>query len=180
MLNRAFEKRENLLGSSYYFPFKVLAEFAKQEPETVRALFQNLYNETLPLNERIAAFQQAFEPFIKRQGEQYSTWRQSFQDLRAVIVYLTFRFPEKYYLYKSSVYRKFAAYVGYTPKYGKKEQYANYADLCDLVRAVAVKDDKLIAMNRERLTPDCYADSDYHIFTKVATTLSVAGNSLMI
>jgi MoxR-like ATPase len=163
MLNRAFEKRENLIASSYYFPYKVLNEFAKQEPETVRALFVKLYDETLPLKDRIAEFQQAFEPFVKRQAEQFLNWKQSFQDLHAVSVYLTFRYPDKYYIFKSSIYRKFAAYVGYEPKYDKKEQYVNYTDFFDVIREAAIKDDELIAMSRSRLTTECYADSEYRM-----------------
>ncbi|MCL2336789.1 MAG: AAA family ATPase [Firmicutes bacterium] len=165
MLNNSLAKHETLLVGAYYFPYRVLAEFAKQEPETVRMLFKNLYDETLPLKERIVDFQQAFEPFLKRQREQaqYSGWKQSFQDLHAVSVYLTFKYPDTYYIFKSSVYRKFAAYVGYTPKYDKKEQYANCADLFELIRGVAIKDEELTAMSRNRLTPDCFADSNYRI-----------------
>jgi hypothetical protein len=163
MLNRAFEKRENLIGSAYYFPYKVLTEFSRQEPETVRTLFKSLYDESLPLKERIADFQQAFEPFVKRQREQYSNWKQSYQDLHAVSVYLAFKYPDKYYIFKSSIYRRLAAYVGYAPKYDKKEQYAYYADLFDIVRDVAVKDDELTTMSCKRLTDDCFEDKDYRM-----------------
>jgi 5-methylcytosine-specific restriction protein B len=163
MLNKALAKRENLIGSAYYFPYKVLAEFARQEPEIVRALFMRLYDESLPLNDRITEFQQAFEPFVKRQSEQFSNWKQSFQDLHAVSVYLAFKYPDKYYIFKSSIYRKLAPYVGYVPKYDKKEQYANYADLFDVVREVAVQDDELTAMSRNCLTADCFKDKDYRM-----------------
>jgi hypothetical protein len=163
MLNKSFEKRENLIGSAYYFPYKVLAEFAKQEPETVRELFRRLYDESLPLNDRITEFQQAFEPFVKQQSEQFSNWKQSYQDLHAVSVYLAFKYPDKYYIFKSSIYRKLAAYIGYAPKFDKKEQYANYADLLDIVRAVAAHDNELTALSRNRLTTECFEDKNYRM-----------------
>jgi hypothetical protein len=163
MLNRAFEKRENLIGSAYYFPYKVLAEFAKQEPETVRNLFKRLYDESWPLKERIVEFQQAFEPFVKRQAEQFSNWKQSFQDLHAISVYLAFHDPDKYYIFKSSIYKKFSKYLGYKPKYDRKEQYANYTDFLDVVREAIVKDCELTAMSRNRLSTDCFPDSDYRM-----------------
>ena len=172
MLSVAFEKHVNLLGSSYYYPLKVLVEFAKQEPETVRSLFENLYNETLPLNERISSFQQGFDPFVKRQREQYSSWKQSFQDLHAISVYLAFEYPDSYYIFKSSIYRKLAAYVGYAPKYDKKEQYANYADLCDLIREIAIEDEQLTEMSRKRLSPDCFTDTNYRM---LATDIAYFG-----
>ncbi|GHV48188.1 hypothetical protein FACS189499_07100 [Clostridia bacterium] len=163
MLVKAFEKRANLIGSSYYFPYKVLAEFASLEPETVRTLFHHLYDETLPLDERIVKFQQAFEPFVKRQNLQYDNWKQSFQDLHAVSVYLAFKYPDKYYIFKSSIYKKLAAYVEFAPKHDKKAQYANYTDLFDVVHEVVVEDDELTAMSRGRLTEDCFADSNYRM-----------------
>ncbi|GHV40570.1 hypothetical protein FACS189490_05950 [Clostridia bacterium] len=165
MLEKAFEKRENLIGSAYYFPYKVLAEFARQEPETVRAMFAALYDEARLLDERIAEFQQAFEPFIRRQSKQFDTWKQSYQDLHAVSVYLAFRYPEKYYIYKLSIYRKLAAYVGYAAKRDKAEKYANYADLLDIVRGVLKNDGELTAMSRTRLEDDCYADNEYRMLT---------------
>jgi hypothetical protein len=57
-------------------------------------------------------------------------------------------------IFKSSIYRKFSACVGYKPKYDKKEQYANYTDLFDVVREVAIQYDELTAMRRNRLTED--------------------------
>ncbi|GHU56655.1 hypothetical protein AGMMS49975_20360 [Clostridia bacterium] len=163
MLVKAFEKRANLIGSSYYFPYKVLAEFASLEPETVRTLFHNLYDETLPLDERIVKWRQVFEPFVKRQNLQYDNWKQSFQDLHAISVYLAFKYPDKYYIFKSSIYKKLAVYVGFAPKHDKKAQYANYTDLFDVIREVVVEDDELTALSLGRLTEDCFADSNYRM-----------------
>ena len=163
MLNRAFEKRVNLIGSAHYFPYKELIEFGKQELETLRAIFKNLYDETKPVTERIDEFQQVFELFTKKQSALFSNWKQSYQDLHAISVYLTFRYPEKYYIYKSSMYSKFSKYIGYMPKYDKKEKYANYTDFIDMIREIAVQDDELTAMSRNRLTSECYADNDYRM-----------------
>jgi 5-methylcytosine-specific restriction protein B len=163
MLVKSFDKCENLLRSAHYFPYKAIAEFAKQEPETVRSLFRVLYNEALPLDERIAEFQEVFEQFVHRQNLRDSNWKKSFQDLHAVSVYLAFKYPDKYYIFKSSVYKKLADYVGFLQKHNAKEKYANCTDLFDLIREIAIADDELTTLSRNRLTEDCFADSHYRM-----------------
>jgi len=163
MLAKAFEKHINLLGSSYYYPYRVLLEFSKQAPGTVKAMFVNLFEESLPLAERITAFQNSFDPFMKRQRERFSSWKQSFQDLRAVSTYLAFEYPEKYYIFKAMVYRKLASYIGFTPKKDKKDRYGNCSDLFDLIHRVAREDEELLELSKNRLNNECYSDSTYRM-----------------
>ena len=43
MLKNSLDKTFNLLASTHYFPGKMIKEFAEKEPETVRQMFKNLF-----------------------------------------------------------------------------------------------------------------------------------------
>ena len=49
MINKAFADTNNLLMSNMYFPFGMIKGFTEKEPETVRSMFYNLYDETVDL-----------------------------------------------------------------------------------------------------------------------------------
>ena len=93
MLERAFAKQNNLLGlSGVYKPLFVIVAFAQSEPENVRRLFKTLYDETQPLEDRINEFVGGVELFVsKMKQEDPELWKNTFQDLHAVSVYLTFK-----------------------------------------------------------------------------------------
>ena len=93
----------------------MLVEFAQADPEAVRELFRMLYNEELPLAQRYTAFREGFENYIKQRRKQETDQNrtlQHFQDLRAVMVYLTCEYPETYYLFKSRVFAAFGGLEG--------------------------------------------------------------------
>lgn len=172
MAELAFRKMANLLTSGMYYPYKMLVEYAQAEPEAVRELFRMLYNEELPLAQRYTAFREGFENYIKQRRKQETDQNrtlQHFQDLRAVMVYLTCEYPETYYLFKSRVFAAFRDRIGYVEEKPKQKSVVwkveSYTRMCRLILEEIQKDPELMEMSRSRLDDDCYQDEAYHLLT---------------
>ena len=56
MLSAALSKTFNLLNSVNHFPGRMIIIFAQEEPETIRAMFRHLFDESIDLEERIKKF----------------------------------------------------------------------------------------------------------------------------
>ena len=162
MLSEAFKKSANLLAAAMYYPLRMIIAYAKEEPETVRELFKVLYNENLPFVERYEMFRAGFEKYVSEKGLNH------YQDLRAISVYLTFEYPEKYFMYKYKMYKDFKEKVGYAESNTAKsdtEKYDNYIGLCNKVLEFVKQDDVLQELSRSRLDSTCYKDEGLHILT---------------
>ena len=155
MLERSFSKHVNLLDSGVARPLGLMVFFAKQEPETVRNLFRMLFDETRPLDGRISDYASGVGFFVDKMKQEDEQWKSTFQDQHTISVYLTFKYPENYYIYKYSILKAVAPVFGI-------EQYSDrltaYTHMCDAIREIAVSDEALIKMSYARLGEDCYQD----------------------
>ena len=163
MYAEAFKEASNLLAANMYWPYKMVITFAEQEPEKVRALFKMLYNEEIPLAQRYVDFRAAFDEFYKPQKLNH------YQDLHAISVYLSFEYPDKYYIYKYKVFKDFSSNIGYVTDRSKfqSEVYKLEAffDVCELVLEEVKKDTELQEISSARLDEGCYEDSGLHLLT---------------
>jgi 5-methylcytosine-specific restriction protein B len=155
MLERAFSKHINLLDVGVARPLGVLVFFAKREPETARSLFSMLYDEIEPLEGRISGFMSGVDLFVSKMKQEDANWKSTFQDQHAVSVYLTFRFPENYYIYKYNVLKAVAPFFGIELT---ADRLTTFWQMCDAIREVAVADEELTLMSHNRLNNDCYQD----------------------
>ncbi|MFR8469834.1 AAA family ATPase [Eisenbergiella tayi] len=170
MFSVAFSKASNLLAANMYYPYKVACEFAENEPETVRALFKELYDERVPLGKRYDDFRDGFKKYLKVLQERepvHMMHLNHYQDLHAVSVYLTFEFPGTYYLYKAKVYNSFKNLTGYVEDRGKVRSVVwkieNCNRMCSEVWKTVKKDQELLAMSKKRLTADCFRDEEGYL-----------------
>lgn len=105
MLDDSLSKTENLLVSMNYYPRKMIARYAKDLQNETRQAFINLFDETQDIIQRINSFKTFGVESINRlePGRNLS----GYQDDRAIAVYLSLKYPEKYYLYKSRMIGNF-------------------------------------------------------------------------
>ncbi len=165
MFANAFRKHGNLLMAQMYYPYKMACEYAEKHPEEARALFRQLYDESIPLGQRYKTFRAAFNDYIKEKLQEEQGRKKHlnhYQDLHAVTVYLAFEYPEKYCIYKSSIYEGFKNLVGFAEDRGKAKSEVWKIENCnrlsdDIMKAIA-EDPEVIKMSRERLGEDCYKD----------------------
>lgn len=164
----------NLLTSSMYYPYRMLGELSSFEPETMRSLFRRLLDEERPLSQRYEEFRDGCDKCRARYQKTvpgHESANNHYQDLRAISVYLTFEYPEKYYLYKYQMYKQFTDLLGLssvrqTTK-GEKAEFAltSYNEMCDKILEAIRKDPELQAMSKARLDENSYQDPEFHLLT---------------
>ena len=105
MFKIATEKTFNLLASNHHFPKAMIGEFIKSAgTEVVREMFTILFDETKDLAERIAYFIETSDNNLTKYfGDKYAS---HFQNLNSISTYLWLRFPDKYYIYRYSEYKR--------------------------------------------------------------------------
>lgn len=168
MIKEATSKHVNLLASTNYFPVGMIQSFASVDKERTRNMFRMLYDEEKDLSQRITDFMSEAEAFRKTHDIE---WRNHYQDLRAISVYLTFRYPEKYYIYKYKELKKTVDILGDTFTFkGKDDNGPFYASCVEYLNRLCKRlssDEELQSMMHERLDNEssCYNDIARHITT---------------
>ena len=175
MISEAFAKAYNLLAGYNYYAYAMLCNLAQQDPENMRSLFKMLYNEELPLGERLNTFwDRCAEMMVvfKETSHDPKKAKNHYQDLRALCVYLSFQYPEKYYLYKEKMYREFKNQIGFqetsTEKSGSLKKYENFSRMCSEVLKAIREDPELLNKQHDQLKnePDCFPDEALHLLTQ--------------
>ena len=85
MLEEAFGKAKNLLASAMYYPYRMITEYARVNPEEVRRIFKILYDESLPLEERYQVFRDSCKSGIdqiRAQNPEYEKAVNHYQDVQ--------------------------------------------------------------------------------------------------
>ena len=100
MLKESLAKTENLLTVGMFFARGMLLGLTNKEPETVREMFRNLFDESKDLSQRVSEFTNAADELHKRNPG----GKKHFQGTRAISVYLWLKYPEKYYAYHYAIY----------------------------------------------------------------------------
>lgn len=164
MLSQSIRLTRNLLKSGQYFPLRMLTNYAKQAPEELRQLFKNLYNEESDIYQRIKDFQNGTEAI----NSSLFPSKKTYQDHRAIIVYLTLRYPERYFFYKFKIFKQFTERleVTYRPIQGRIENIGHFNSLCGIVKYELSKDQELLKLHKDKITADCYNDINLNILTQ--------------
>lgn len=168
MLKAATAKAKNLLDSQSVFPRGMILEYAHNFPEETRQWFIALFDETAPLLERIQNFVKTAEELNKKFFADQAEVKAHYQDQHAISVYLTFRYPEKYYFYKRRMFVSVAQRIGYDniPRQGKIETLPAYFEMANEIRQVVLQDDDLKKLSQSRLNDVCYSDGDCTVLTQ--------------
>ncbi|OAD90279.1 hypothetical protein A7A78_06950 [Aequorivita soesokkakensis] len=128
MFLESFKQVGNLLyQNSWGYIRSLTANF----PEETREMFRELYDESEGIGIRIKNFQKQAKDLVPRVKEALGKTKINHQqDERTISVYLSFKFPEKYYLYKSSFYTQLCNQLHIKPvETGRK--YLHYLKLVD-------------------------------------------------
>ena len=164
MLENALYKTKNLMAAGSYYPREFIIWAAQKEPETVRGLFGNLYNLSVDLKERMEHFREGANGILSRHGSEGH--HKTYQDHRALMVYLNMRYPDKFYLYKYSMFVDFAKLIDYAelPKAGSIDLLFVFESMCDMVLKRVLSDRKLLKMYEARR--EKYYDPEYHLLVQ--------------
>ncbi len=164
-LEISLKKSDNLLVSHNYFPKGMLLENVKKSPEQVREMFKILFDEDFDFLERVENFRAKFGLLSK---SNFPDKRNHYQDHRAVVVYLTLMYPERYFFYKFGMFKNFAKRVDYPymPTKGRISNLSQFNNLCELVKYEIDKDQKLLKLHEKRLDNESYIDVNHNVLTQ--------------
>ena len=163
MLSVSLDMTKNLLDSVVW-PKKMLILNSEKREEQVRELFYLLIDEQADLIQRINEFRDG----INRINESNFPGKKSYQDHRAIMVYLSLIYPDRYYLYKYTIFCDFIKKIeySYNPKPGADNNIGQYLNMCEIVRNELVKDQELLKLHKNRIDENCYYDSNYNLLTQ--------------
>ena len=162
MFMKATDKTFNLLASMNNLPRGMIKEFATKDPEAVREMFINLYDESKDVTERIRAFSAAADEIKDKYNP--GSWQQHYQGVNAISTYLWLRYPDKYYIYKYSEISKatkitesdFIAKKGYALE-NFVPGLSFYGEICKAIS----EDTELVQMLKDEIDDTCYPDEKF-------------------
>lgn len=161
MFDVSTEKTSNLLGSSYYFPKGMIKKFGEADPDKVKEMFINLYDETQDLKARVSNFISDSDFMKEKYGD--NSWNNHYQNTSSISTYLWLRYPDKYYMFKYGEQKSTADKIGssYKPKAGgSPESLLRGYDFYDAIREELAQDRELVSLFVESLTEECYSDNN--------------------
>jgi 5-methylcytosine-specific restriction protein B len=139
MFRDSFSKVSNLL---YQNSWGFIEKSAQNFPEETREMFRDLYDESVEITQKIKTFQTESEkllPKVRRALNRTNINAQ--QDERTISVYLAFRFPEKYMLYKADYYKKFCEQLNIKSK-KSGERFLHLQELANQIIEENLLDDE--------------------------------------
>ena len=109
MIKRSLNGVSHMMVSQARFPEGMIEGFAEREPDTVRAMFKDLFDESKDIVERFHSFKQKSADLLERVG---NGAKNHFQDERTIALYLWLRYPDKYYVYQYTQARNLSIALG--------------------------------------------------------------------
>ena len=160
MLNRSLEKTGNLMASMNSYPRRMVLEFTQKEPQKVRKMFRELFDETQDVVKRIIKFKTTIEDLrVKCRPDA----KNHYHDENTIVKYLWLKYPNKYYIYKIRELRAVAdkLSVGLEFKQGRfAENWPKFMALYDAIREALSRDDELRQLLKMEVSADrhCFKD----------------------
>lgn len=138
---------------------------ARIHPEEARAYYRVLFDESIPLEDRLKRCKVEGDALIRkwRPG-----WKNAGQDERCLSFFLSFHDLERYTPYKASFYSAYCRYLG-IPLKRAGQRYGHYLQLVqDLVNDYITKDEELIRFYQEAISRnEAYArDPQHHLMAQ--------------
>lgn len=146
MFRASFSKVSNLL---YQNSWGFINTSAQIFPNETKEMFRNLYDDSIEISQRIKTFQAESEkllPKVKQALDRTNLNAQ--QDERTISVYLAFRFPEKYMLYKADYYKNFCEQLNIKAK-KSGERFLHLQELANQIIQEGLLDEDFINTYRK-------------------------------
>lgn len=159
MLKQSLSKTGNLLASSGRFPRVMIQRYSAIDPERVRSMFRDLFDEAQDLFERVDSFKRQSE-LLEQEGDVKGKHH---QDENSMTTYLWLRYPDKYYIYKWSVARAVAEQLEATFKFKKgayESNLSNYLKIYNELASILRADEDMRDLLDSQLTDKDYPDPE--------------------
>jgi len=139
----------NLWASQFFFPKKVMLEFIKHDQERVRQMFKDLFNEEKDIENRIDLFVYHCDQLREEILETHPTYQNHYHDgYRIISVYLCFRYPMKYTIYKYTEFKHFMELVQ-AKSIPSTNEIGRFFKVMHTLYGILSKDKELLAIHRK-------------------------------
>ena len=157
-------KSINFSNLIYHAALTPIYNMARLKTKEYRACFNVLFDESRDLKERIAYFS---EETLKLFRTIESNKKLSHHhDERTISTFLTFKYPDKYALYKNSFYKKYCELLEIKPR-SKNQKYIHYLELIDdFIENYIKKDTELLELVAQKLPSNIFADENYKLLAQ--------------
>lgn len=166
MLKRAIRTSSNLYASHRYYPIDEIIHNAEKYPAEVQQAFVVLLDEEKDIYDRVEEYRSRIEAVKKKTG---LTSRDG-QDIRFISTFLSFKYPEKYTIYKFTEISKFCEQfeTGIKIKAGATESIQNTILLINLLIDYLKETDHpvLKLYEEKRQKPAYYKDESLRLFAQ--------------
>lgn len=164
MFRNSFSKVANLL---YQNSWGFIEKSAQLFPDEVREMFRGLYDESIAVKDRIQRFQASSNKLLPKVKEALNRKKfNSQQDERTISVYLSFRFPESYILYKAEYYTKFCQQLNIKPQ-KSGSRFLHLQELANEIVAQGVLQEKRFLNTYRDFYPKPYWDDRFLMIQNV-------------
>jgi hypothetical protein len=156
MYERALHNSHNrrLWHREAYEPKRMMLELAKMQPDMVRHLFYDLFNEEKSLEGRASRMVYYCDALLEQYRELHPKTRDNshYHDdgYQMAFLYLAFRYPERYALYDGERFRLLLEKLG-SRDLPPAHDLERFAKVCLTLHKLLQKEDKLLALHRRRL-----------------------------
>lgn len=163
-LSASLKETSNLLQAGSYYPHRMILWMAEKDEETVEKMFADLFDQSVDIKVRIEQFKETSDLLIEKHKEK--NVHRHYQDDRAIMVYLSLRYPEEYYLYKYEMFKTFVKRTDCDdiPKKGRIENLFKFKSVCDYIHNYILQDVELLEMYEPR--KEQYYDPEYHLLVQ--------------
>lgn len=183
ILKTCFRRSENLLNSKSVFSLGMMLDitrFSLEHPDTKTSgidLFYDLFEGISPddaeevLLSKISSFRKQIREYVKAFMPDKIN---DYQDLHAVSVYLNHRYPDRFYMYRTSEFTEFNELIDkeYPFKWGADSNYISYLKMCNGINAILRRElefDEGFRLSVQKAISSSnkyYPDPEYRILTQ--------------
>lgn len=156
MYNRSLNNTQTrrLWNRENYEPKRMMLEFWRMQPDFVRQMFQDLFDENKKVDGRVGRFVFYCDELLTEFLEKHPRSREGkhfHQDgYQIVSLYLAFRYPDQYSLYHFDRFKRLLSALG-TPDMPATHDFERFCKVVKTLWGFMQKDEELMAAHRERL-----------------------------
>lgn len=156
MYNRSLNNSQTrrLWNREHYEPKRMMLEFWRMQPDFVRHMFQDLFDENKGVDGRVGRFVFYCDELLTEFLEKHPRSRDSkhfHQDgYQIVSLYLAFRYPDQYCLYNFDRFKKLLSTLS-NPDIPATHDFERFCKVVKVLWGFIQKDEELMAAHRERL-----------------------------
>lgn len=159
MYARSLENRQTrrIWHRENYAPKQMMERFWQAQPDFVKPMFEDLYNEAKGLEGRASRFVFYCDQLLEFYREQHPLSKEDSHyhndGYQMLSWYLAFQYPERYAPYHFAAFRSILEQFG-APELPATHDLERYAKVCRTLSGLLQKNARLIANHQQRLDPD--------------------------